>query len=123
AAVQKLLLGDGHEAITSRRARTAQTPGGSGALRVVGDFLAHSIPGVTVWISNPTWPNHAGIFSAAKVSLAKYPYFDAAHNRLATSDLLSALNEIPAGDAVLLHGCCHNPSGVDPTTEQWHEIA
>lgn len=123
AAVQKLLLGDGHEATTSRRARTAQTPGGSGALRVVGDFLAHSLPGVTVWISDPTWPNHAGIFSAAKVSLAKYPYFDKAHNRLATSEMLSALNEIPSGDAVLLHGCCHNPSGVDPTPEQWHEIA
>ena len=123
AAVQRLLLGDGHEATTSRRARTAQTPGGSGALRVVGDFLANSLPGVTVWISDPTWPNHAGIFSAAKVSLAKYPYFDKTHSRLAISEMLSALNEIPSGDAVLLHGCCHNPSGVDPTPEQWQEIA
>ena len=123
AAVQRLLLGEGHEATTSRRARTAQTPGGSGALRVVGDFLANSLPGVTVWISDPTWPNHAGIFSAAKVSLAKYPYFDKTHSRLAISEMLSALNEIPSGDAVLLHGCCHNPSGVDPTPEQWQEIA
>lgn len=123
AAVQHLAFGDDHEAITSSRAVTAQTPGGTGALRVVGDFLAHNLPGTTLWITDPTWANHPNIFTAAGVSLSKFPYFDKATNSLALADMLEAIGKIPAGDALLLHGCCHNPTGADPTPEQWEQIA
>jgi len=123
AAVQKLAFGDTHEVVTSGRAMTAQTPGGTGALRVVGDFIAKNLPGATIWMSDPTWANHPNVFTAAGVSLAKYPYFDKATNSLALSDMLEALGKIPKGDAVLLHGCCHNPTGVDPTPEEWEMIA
>lgn len=123
AAVQKLAFGETHEVVTSGRAMTAQTPGGTGALRVVGDFVAKNLPGTTLWMSDPTWANHPNIFTAAGVSLAKYPYFDKASNSLALSDMLEALGKIPKGDAVLLHGCCHNPTGVDPTPEEWGMIA
>ncbi|MCO6045766.1 aspartate/tyrosine/aromatic aminotransferase [Aeoliella sp. ICT_H6.2] len=123
SAVQQLAFGSAHEVVTSGRAFSAQTPGGTGALRVVGDFLAANMPGTTLWVTDPTWANHANIFSAAGVSLAKFPYFDKANNSLALADMLDALQKIPAGDAVLLHGCCHNPTGVDPTQEQWEKIA
>ncbi|WP_425396696.1 aromatic amino acid transaminase [Aeoliella sp.] len=122
-AVQQLAFGSAHEVVTSGRAFTAQTPGGTGALRVVGDFLAANLPGATLWVTDPTWANHANVFSAAGVSLAKFPYFDKANNRLALGDMLDALQKIPAGDAVLLHGCCHNPTGVDPTPDEWSKIA
>lgn len=123
AAVQKLAFGETHEVVTSGRAMTAQTPGGTGALRVVGDFIAKNLPGTTLWMSDPTWANHPNVFTAAGVSLAKYPYFDKASNSLALGDMLEALGKIPKGDAVLLHGCCHNPTGVDPTPEEWKLIA
>ncbi|QDU54330.1 amino acid aminotransferase [Aeoliella mucimassa] len=123
AAVQQLAFGESHEVVTEGRAFTAQTPGGTGALRVVGDFLAQNFAGTTLWITDPTWANHANIFTAAGVSLAKLPYFDKATNSLAFGELIEALGKIPAGDAVLLHGCCHNPTGVDPTQEQWSQIA
>ena len=123
AAVQKLAFGDGHEVIESRRAFTAQCPGGTGSLRVVGDFLAQNFAGTTLWISDPTWANHGNIFTAAGVSLAKYPYFNKEGNCIAFAEMIDALSKIPAGDAVLLHGCCHNPTGADPTLEQWNQIA
>ncbi len=122
-AVQQLAFGADHQVVTSGRAVTAQTPGGTGALRVVGDFLAQNLPGTTLWITDPTWANHPNIFTAAGVSLAKFPYFDKSSNSLALADMLDAIGNIPAGDAVLLHGCCHNPTGVDPTAEEWEQIA
>lgn len=123
AAVQRLAFGNSHEVVTSGRAMTAQTPGGTGALRVVGDFLAKNLPGSTLWVTDPTWANHANIFNAAGVSLAKFAYFDKQTNSLALADMLEAIGKIPAGDAVLLHGCCHNPTGVDPTPNEWEQIA
>lgn len=123
ASVQRLAFGDSHEVVASGRAFTAQTPGGTGALRVVGDFLAQNLPGATLWVTDPTWANHANIFKAAGVPLAKFSYFDRETNSLAFGDMLDALGKIPAGDAVLLHGCCHNPTGVDPTPDQWQQIA
>ncbi len=123
AAVQQLAFGRDHEVVTSGRAITAQTPGGTGALRVVGDLLAQNLPGTTLWMTDPTWANHPNIFTAAGVPLAKFPYFDKATNGLAFADMLEALGKIPAGDAVLLHACCHNPTGVDPTPEEWEQIA
>jgi aspartate/tyrosine/aromatic aminotransferase len=122
-AVQELIFGAGHEIITSKRAVTAHTPGGTGGLRVAADFLKKINPGVKVWISQPTWPNHPNIFKTAGLAVETYPYFDAAANTLAFDAMLAALQQIPEGDVVLLHGSCHNPTGVDPTPEQWTKIA
>ncbi|TWT96856.1 Aspartate aminotransferase [Botrimarina colliarenosi] len=123
AAVQLLMLGGGHEVLISDRASTSHTPGGTGALRVVGDFLKQNLPGATLWMTDPTWANHPAIFAAAGVKTGVLPYFDAAANGLAFEAFLTALKKLPAGDAVLLHGCCHNPTGIDPTLEQWRQIA
>lgn len=122
-AVQEMMFGVGHEAITSRRAATAQTPGGTAALRVAADFIRRSFPKATVWLTDPTWPNHPQIFEAAGVPTKVFPYFDAASNSLALDKMLAALGQVAAGDFVLLHGCCHNPSGIDPTPGQWTRIA
>ena len=120
--IQRLLFADALESIADR-ARTAQTPGGTGALRVAGDFIHTMFPTATLWLSQPTWPNHPGIFAAAHVPVDSYPYFDPGTNGLDLSAMLDKLTTLPAGDVVLLHGCCHNPTGVDPTPEQWQQIA
>jgi aspartate/tyrosine/aromatic aminotransferase len=122
-AVQALLFGPEHEVTDSGRAATAHTPGGTGALRVAGDLLRRVAPQVRVWVSEPTWPNHPNVFGAAGLAVETYPYFDPATNSLALDRMLDALAEIPSGDVVLLHGCCHNPTGVDPTSDQWAQIA
>lgn len=121
--VQRLLLGAEHEIVTSGRAATVHTPGGTGALRVAGDFLHQCYPGASIWVSKPTWANHAGVFNAAGLQVKSYRYFDAANNALDLTSMLEDLQQAPAGDVVLLHGCCHNPSGIDPTGEQWQQIA
>ncbi len=121
--VRQLAFGAEHEVVQSARAATAHTPGGTGALRVAGDFLTANFPNLTLWMSEPTWPNHPNIFTAAGVPLKSYPYFDKATNALNFDAMLAAINEIPSGDAILLHGCCHNPTGIDPTPEQWEQIA
>ncbi len=122
-AVQQLMFGADHEVVASGRAVTAHSPGGTGALRVAGDFLNKNLAGRRIWLSKPTWPNHPAVFAAAGVETKTYPYFDAANNRLDLDAMLGALREIPAGDTVLLHGCCHNPTGIDPTEAQWEQIA
>ncbi|MCS7219956.1 MAG: amino acid aminotransferase [Anaerolineae bacterium] len=122
-AVQELLFGPEHEVLASKRVATAHTPGGTGALRVAGDFLKKMFPDKHIWVSQPTWPNHPGVFQAAGLEVKTYPYFDAATNSLAFDEMLAALRQIPEGDIVLLHACCHNPTGVDPTPEQWCQIA
>ena len=123
AAAQALLFGPDHEIVTSQRAVTAQTPGGTGALRVAGDFVARKFPDATVWISDPTWPNHPGVFKASGLKVATYPYFDKATHGVAFDAMLAALAQVPAGDVVVLHGACHNPTGVDLTPAQWHQVA
>lgn len=123
AATQQLLFGTGHEVIQSKRAATAQAPGGTGALRVAADLIAKTLPGTRVWLSNPTWPNHPSIFQAAGLQIGAYPYFDPSTNGVAFDAMLTALAEIPRGDAVVLHVCCHNPTGVDLTAEQWRAVA
>lgn len=123
AVVQELLFGAGHEVISSGRAVTAHTPGGTGALRVAGDYIHQLHPQSTLWLSEPTWANHPKVFAAAGVPTKTYSYFNGADNSLDLSSLLSSLGDIPSGDVVLLHGCCHNPTGVDPTPEEWTEIA
>lgn len=122
-AVRELMLGADHEVVQSNRATTVQTPGGTGALRVAGDFLAANFPGRAIWISQPTWPNHPSIFEAAGLELKSYPYFNKSTNGLNFDGMLEALQTAATNDIVLLHGCCHNPTGIDPTPEQWKQIA
>ena len=121
-AVQKLLFGADHEIVASGRAATAQSPGGTGGLRVAGDFIHQQFPTASIWLSEPTWANHPKIFQAAGLEIKTYPYFDAATNGLDFDSMLAGIEQIPAGDVLLLHGCCHNPTGVDPTPEQWTKI-
>ncbi len=123
SAVQELLFGAGSEVISSKRAVTAQSPGGTGGLRVAGDLFKAVYPGARIWLSDPTWANHNGIFTAAGLELGTYPYYDAEQKCLAFDKMMAAINQIPAGDIVLLHGCCHNPTGMDPTIDQWTQIA
>lgn len=123
AAVQALLFGADHEAVANRRCVTAHTPGGTGALRVAAEFIKFLKADATVWLSDPTWPNHPSIFQAAGLATAAYPYYDAAGKKLNFASLLDALKKVPAGDVVLLHACCHNPTGMDPTPEEWQAIA
>jgi len=119
AQVQELLFGKGHEIILSKRAATAQCPGGTGALRVAGDYLHTVHPGAKIWLSNPTWANHNTIFDAAGMTCEKYDYRNPATNGLDFDAMCASIKKIPAGDVILLHGCCHNPTGIDPTPEQW----
>lgn len=121
--VQGLLLGDDHPLVTSERVRSAHTPGGTGGLRVGGDFLKKFKPDATVWVSNPTWANHQGIFTAAGFPIREYPYYDANAKGLDFDGMMEALAKVPSGDIVLLHVCCHNPTGADPSPEQWTQIA
>lgn len=123
SAVQKLMFGDAHEAVSSGRSATSHTPGGTGALRVAADFIHQQFPKATVWMTQPTWPNHPQIFAAAGVPTKSFPYFDAKTNSLAFDEAIAAIEKIPAGDVILLHGCCHNPTGIDPTPEQWKKLA
>jgi len=122
-AVQDLLLGVDSEIVAAKRAVTLQTPGGTGALRLAGDFIATHFPQARIWISAPTWPNHPSIFSSAGVPQITYPYFNAETNGLDFEGMQAALKTMRPGDICLLHGCCHNPTGVDLTAAQWSEIA
>jgi len=123
AASQRLIFGDSHEIVTRGRAVTAQAPGGTGALRVAADFISEISPSATVWISEPTWPNHPSVFQSAGLKVATYPYFDASTNGIAFDGMLATIRTIPAGDVLLLHGCCHNPTGVDLSSAQWQAVA
>lgn len=119
--VHRLAFG---EAVAAERVAVVQTPGGTGGLRVAGEFIAGFMPGATLWHSNPTWANHGAVFAAAGVPVEVYPYLNADRTRLDFDAMLGALRKGPrAGDVVLLHACCHNPTGVDPTPEQWREVA
>ncbi len=119
--VQDMLFGAGHEA--QGRARTAHTPGGTGGLRVGGDFIHQFFPKAKVWVSKPTWANHRSIFEAAGVETAEYAYYSPATKGLDFDAMAEALRKVPAGDFVLLHACCHNPTGVDLTPDQWRSVA
>jgi len=123
AGVQKLLFGEDSEVIRSARAVTAHAPGGTGALRVGGELLKKFKPDAKVWISSPTWANHKGIFNTAGFELADYGYYNPETKRVDFEALTASLEAVPAGDVVLLHTCCHNPSGVDLNEEQWAKVA
>jgi aromatic-amino-acid transaminase len=121
-AVQALLWGPGHEAVTSGRIATIQTIGGSGGLKVGSDFLKRYFPGSAVWVSDPTWDNHRAMFEGAGIQVHTYPYYDPTTGGLRFDDMLAALRALPAQSIVLLHACCHNPSGVDLTPAQWDAL-
>ena len=120
---QALLFEEGDEIRNSGRAVTVQTPGGTGALRVAADFIARTLPAKRVWLSQPTWPNHPPIFDAAGLEVATYPYYDATTHGVDFERMAAAFGAMPAGDVVLLHGCCHNPTGVDLSIDQWERLA
>jgi len=123
AAVQGLVFGPDHEIVRNKRAATAHTPGGTGALRVAGDFIHKLFPGKAIWVSNPTWENHANVFRSAGLEVKTYPYYDAQGKCLDFTAMTDTLSTAPEGDVVLLHACCHNPSGMDPDSNQWAAIA
>lgn len=105
------------------RIRAVQAPGGSGALRICADMLHKSMPNKTVWVSDPTWGNHPPIFEAAGFTVKKYPYLDPETKMVDEAKMLEALSKMGADDIVLLHGCCHNPTGSDITPAGWDKIA
>lgn len=116
-----LALGAESPVLAAKRATATQAPGGTGALRLAADFIRTHLPGKDIWLSDPTWPNHLGIFAAAGIKMHKYPYVDA-ENRLDFDGMFAALKQIPEGDVVLLHACCHNPSGFDLSKDQWNQV-
>ena len=120
---QELLFGAGHSIIQEGRAKTAQTPGGTGALRVAADFLLRAAPKATVWLSNPSWANHQAIFEAAGFPVRDYRYYDKASQGLDGEGFMADLEGVAEGDIVILHGCCHNPSGIDLDQAAWEAIA
>ncbi len=122
AAVQALLFGPGHEAVQSGRVATLQTVGSSGGLKVGADFIKQWFPGAGVWVSDPSWDNHRSMFEGAGIAVHTYPYYDPAGAGVRFAAMLQTLNAVPASSVVLLHACCHNPTGVDLTRAQWDEL-
>ena len=119
SAVQLLLFGAEHEAVTSGRIATIQSVGSSGGLKVGADFIARHFPGSGVWVSDPTWDNHRSMFEGAGLAVSTYPYYDAETGGLKFEAMLATLRGLPPKSVVLLHACCHNPTGVDLTAAQW----
>lgn len=116
-----IVFGDRHAA--DPRLCGMQTPGGTGALRLAGELLAATGPSPTIWIGDPSWANHVPIFRASGVNVRRHAFYDPQNALLDMAGMLAALEEASPGDAVLLHGCCHNPAGVDFTIDQWDAIA
>ncbi len=123
AGVQRLVFGEHSEAVGNGRVATIQSLGGGGALKVGADFLRSTFADAKVWVSDPTWENHRVVFERAGFEVKSYPYYDAETGGLRFDALLDAVRQIPRGDIVLLHACCHNPTGVDLTPAQWTELA
>ena len=122
AAVQSLLFGADSAALQAGRIATIQSLGGSGALKVGADFLKRYFPGSEVWVSDPTWENHIAIFAGAGFTVHSYPYFDATTGGVNVEAMLACFNQLPPRSIVLLHPCCHNPTGADLTTAQWDRV-
>jgi aromatic-amino-acid transaminase len=122
SAVQQLLFGDAHPAMAEGRIATIQSVGSSGGLKVGADFIARYFPGTSVAVSDPTWDNHRSMFEGAGLAVTTYPYYDPATGGLAFDAMLAALRALPSKSVVLLHACCHNPTGVDLTAAQWDAL-
>jgi aromatic-amino-acid transaminase len=121
-AIAKLLLGEEHPVLQQQRIATIQTLGGSGALKVGADFLKYHFPDSEVWVSDPTWENHIAIFNGAGFNVHYYPYFDWQSRDINFERMLDTLAQLPQKSIVLLHPCCHNPTGCDLTREQWDQL-
>ncbi|MBC3861971.1 aspartate/tyrosine/aromatic aminotransferase [Undibacterium jejuense] len=121
-AVQELVFGADSAVIKEKRAITAQAIGGTGALKLGADFLQRFAPDSEVWISDPSWENHRALFESAGFKVNTYPYYDATTRGVNFSGMFAALKAMPAGSIVLLHACCHNPTGADLTDDQWTKI-
>lgn len=119
AAMQDLTFG---AAVGDDRLVTIQTPGGSGSLRVAAGILLRARESVSVWVSEPTWANHVPLLGGAGLELKPYPYYDTGKHVINVAAMIDALRAAPKGDVVLLHACCHNPSGVDPTDDEWRAL-
>ncbi|WGC25196.1 aromatic amino acid transaminase [Enterobacter ludwigii] len=120
--IAPLLFGADHAVLTQKRVATIQTLGGSGALKVGADFLKKYFPDSGVWVSDPTWENHVAIFEGAGFTVQTYPWFDSETNGVRVDALLEKLNALPERSIVLLHPCCHNPTGADLTNTQWDAV-
>ncbi len=122
SAVQRLLWGADHEAVRAGRIATIQSVGSSGGLKVGGDFLARWFPGTEVWVSDPTWDNHRAMFEGCGLTVKTYPYYDSATGGLRFDAMCETLRGLKPRSVVLLHACCHNPTGVDLTPAQWDAL-
>ena len=121
--VRKLMFGGHHSVLKDQRVAGVQTPGGCGALRVGAELVKRARPDATIWVSDPTWANHVPLLGSAGITIETYAYYDKDTHALNADAMLAALATIPSGDLVLLHGCCHNPSGVDLNEAQWRAVA
>ncbi len=122
-AVAELVFGADFHGLATHSVAVAQTPGGTGALRIGAEFLKTFRPEATIWMPNPTWGNHKNIFTRAGCALQSYPYYDAATRGVDVDAMCKALEQIPSGDVVLLHVCCHNPTGADLDADGWARVA
>ena len=121
-AVQALLFGAGHAVLRDRRVATIQSVGSSGGLKVGADFIARWLPGSEVWVSDPTWDNHRAMFEGAGLTVHTYPYYDPVTKGLRFEAMCDTLAQLPPRSIVLLHACCHNPTGVDLSRAQWDAL-
>jgi aromatic-amino-acid transaminase len=121
-AVQALLFGPGHEALAAGRVATIQSVGSSGGLKVGADLLRRWFPSSGVWISDPSWDNHRSMFEGSGFTVNTYPYYDSTSGGVRFAEMLAAIEQLPARSIVLLHACCHNPTGVDLTRAQWDQL-
>ena len=121
--MMELLLGKDHSILSTGRVKSIQAPGGSGALRVGAEVIRRARPESKLWVGIPTWPNHIPLLVSAGFDIKQYPYYDMDARQVDTEKMMETLRQVPVGDLVLLHGCCHNPTGADLTNEQWDSIA
>jgi aspartate aminotransferase len=120
--IATMVLGESLKQSLGGRRVTVQTPGGCGGLRLAAEFIVKANSDSTVWVSDPTWANHVPLLGSAGLKIEQYPYYDYDTHSVRFDEMLSCLQQVPTGDLVLLHGCCHNPSGADLTRAQWQAI-
>jgi len=119
----RLLLGENSSVLNHNRVAAVQAPGGCGALRILAELLIRIDENTTVWVSDPTWANHMPLLGDAGLTLKTYPYFDKDTASIKFDDMMDCLSKVGPNDVVLLHGCCHNPTGADLSKEQWQDVA
>jgi aspartate aminotransferase len=121
-AVARMLMGDDLLAKLGGRRITVQSPGGCGGLRLSAEFIQKANPGARVWVSDPTWANHVPLLGSAGLNIELYPYYDYEKHDVRFDEMLACLQKVSSNEVVLLHGCCHNPSGADLSREQWQAV-